>query len=1136
MTIPELNKLLDNLTQTHSREDVLEFSFALVEFMGLTPNGEKKPQLLSPQTQKLREYLSPAPLTAQPQLYRLNIDSENIRVRFAVLKKLDKRQIGQLVDNDPGSGSFQAASKGIINIPGRPVFIPSEPYFLHFVTTPAYDRLVLVFNQGEQKRILNFRNKLTHTQYNKIIQQWQGIAPKPKPEIAEQFWKSIDIKEVNKEFYKQIKERFDALLGIVKAYAPAHSEAATENQVKQFTVRLIGRYIFCWFLKEKGIIAHELIGKNTIAATENYYQNVLLKLFFETLNTKVQDRNPLTHEKVFEKIPYLNGGLFDESDEDKLFRDLDLDAWLLPFVEILESYDFTVDESSSQYQQVAVDPEMLGRIFENLLASQNEETEKLANQRKAFGAFYTPREIVDYMVIESIKAYLQTNWEQNIVSEKSKGLNNPEQVGDIFGNKKPQQLAIETRRYSLKEEDKAKIEKVLDPLFTTNPDGGHLKKEDKALLLSFLERVKILDPACGSGAFPMGILHKLVELHEVLGTVKSRYELKKDIMSHNIYGVDIMPMAIEIARLRAWLSLVLEEDYKPADTKHNFNIKPLPNLDFKFVCANSLIDSGYDNFVNEHVNKSGALTLQRLDGEIQKMQTLRDRFFNIYDPQEKETAQDEFLDTRQRVTTEFESLRKNYKLGNFLDNVNKWNPFDDSYASPFFSPTWMFGIQDGFDMVIGNPPYVQIQKLNEEVKQELETQKYNVYSRTGDLYQLFYEQGINFLRQNAILCLITSNTWLRTGYGEKQKAYLFKSCNPLFLIDFADYQVFEATVNTNILIIKKENDNNSLQICNIKKDFNSSNNLSDYFRQNAAKAGIKSWVASSGIEAQIKAKIEANGIPLKEWNVKIFRGVLTGFNEAFIINSKTKDELIAKSPKSAEIIRPILRGRDIQKYKPNWAELYLIHVPWHFPLHKDASIAGASTKAEEEFKKRYPAIYNHLLKYKSELSKRNKTETGIRYEWYALQRWGANYMEDFFRPKIIWKRIGSVLRFSYDESAVFCLDSTCFAVGEDIKFLVGYLNSIVSKRELLNNAPKTGTGDVITSVQNLEPLKVPNANDMQKREVSNLVEKCISILSNNLESDISDIERKIDDIIYKLFDFTKEEVEFIKLKATKLSE
>ena len=228
MILTDINKVLFKLADQPTRENVLKFSFELLQWMKITPNAENKPQLISPQTQKLKEYLANAPQTVQPQLYRLSADNQQIRVRFAVLKKLKKEYISQLVDNDPGLSSYQAMAKGLTTPNTSSAFIPSQPYFIHFVTTPDYDKLVLIFNQGEQKRIVSFRNRLTNTQYNRIIQAWQGIGIKSKPEIADILWKSLDIKEVNKEFYKQIKERFDALVGIAKST----NFNATENQVK----------------------------------------------------------------------------------------------------------------------------------------------------------------------------------------------------------------------------------------------------------------------------------------------------------------------------------------------------------------------------------------------------------------------------------------------------------------------------------------------------------------------------------------------------------------------------------------------------------------------------------------------------------------------------------------------------------------------------------------------------------------------------------------------------------------------------------------------------------------------------------------------------------------------------------------
>jgi hypothetical protein len=193
MNVTDINKSLTQLAENKTRENVLDLSFALLQWMNIEPNAGNKPQLLSPQTQKLKDYLATAPQTVQPQLYRLSADNQNIRVRFAVLKKLKKDYISQLVDNDPGLSSYQSFSKGLTSQNGTG-FIPAQPYFVHFITTPDYDKLVMVFNQGEQKRIVTFRNRLTNTQYNKIILQWQGIGVKSKPEIADLLWKSIDIK------------------------------------------------------------------------------------------------------------------------------------------------------------------------------------------------------------------------------------------------------------------------------------------------------------------------------------------------------------------------------------------------------------------------------------------------------------------------------------------------------------------------------------------------------------------------------------------------------------------------------------------------------------------------------------------------------------------------------------------------------------------------------------------------------------------------------------------------------------------------------------------------------------------------------------------------------------------------------
>lgn len=1101
MNLHEINQRLEQLTANPSREAVFDLSFALLNWMNIEPVTDSKPQLLAPQTQKLKDYLFPAPKTVQAQLYRLSAEKENIRVRFAVLKKIKKEYISQLVDNDPGLGSYQAFMKNL-DPSVTTHFIPSQPYFIHFITTPDYNQLMLVFNLGDQKRIVSFRKRFTQTQYNKIIHKWEGIGKKPKPEISEILWKSLDIKEVNKEFYKLIKERFDALLGILSASnTPILKQERGEIITKQFAVRLIGRYIYCWFLKEKGIIPESLLSSEKIRQTEKFYQTTLLPLFFKTLNTKVQDRT-LSADAIhapFRNIPYLNGGLFDESEEDKLFATLEPEDWLLPFVEILESFDFTVDESNSQYQQVAVDPEMLGRIFENLLASQNEETEKLANQRKAFGAFYTPREIVDYMVNESLKAYLLTQWKQTLFPETAKPI--------INKDKKKQAIVAEPQAPYIA------LEKKLEPLFAANPESSQLKKEEKIQLQSFLEQIKILDPACGSGAFPMGILHKLVELHETLGTVKSGYELKKEILSQNIFGVDIMPMAIEIARIRAWLSLVLEENYNPKDAVHNFGVKPLPNLDFKFVCANSLIDLGLDEIIKN--DPLGLLT--EIYAQLNELAKLRTAFFSpTLASHEKDKLKDDFINKR-KILIEKLSNESDNRLKVVSQKLEHWNPFDDSQPSPFFSPLWMFGIEEGFDVVIGNPPYVQMQKNKGQLSEQLKNAGYATFERTGDIYALFYELGFKILRTRGIHAFITSSQWLKAAYGKSLRK-LFLSKNPLRLIALGPGVFESAVVDTNILLAQNQENQQLLSVSTIDQpeQLESLNTLKYHPLPNLT---TDRWAIGNEGKQSLNQKIKTKGKPLKEWDIKINFGIKTGYNEAFIIDEEKRKEIIKSDPKSAEIIKPLLRGREVEKYLTEWDGGYLIAT---FPaLNININKYKGVKKYLETF---LPKINQTGETFINNLGEQEKTRKKTGNQWFETQD-QIGYYEEFSKEKIIWKRIGSQLRFSYSSSEIHCLDSTCILTGEKNKYLTGILNSNLSKYQLFDSAPKTGMGDLIISVQALEPLLVYYPTNKEQKQIEKLVDTIIK--KKQSAQDTLEQERQIDLLVYQFYELTYEEVKII---------
>ncbi|MFH1298114.1 MAG: TaqI-like C-terminal specificity domain-containing protein [Bacteroidota bacterium] len=1080
MNIGELNTFIEKLSSIRSRDAVFEFAFALIEWMGLQQVEDKKPRLLSPQTQKLKEYLVPVPLTVQPQLYRLTADGQNIRIRFATLKKPKKEYISQLVDNDPGLTSYQASIKGIVNLPGRPAYIPSEPYFIHFITTQDYDKLILVFNQGDQKRIITFRNKLTQTQYYRIVQQWKDIALRSKPELADLLWKSLDVKEVNKEFYRKIKERFDDLVGLLK-YSDNQSE---ENHIGQFAIRLIGRYVFCWFLKEKGIIPAELISSFTIEQNRpDYYQNFLLRLFFQTLNTEVQQRNFLVPnhplDALFLNIPYLDGGLFEDFAEDKPFHKFVEDDWLIAFVKILESYDFTVDESSMQYQQVAIDPEMLGRIFENLLASQNPETEKLANQRKAFGAFYTPREIVEYMVDASLKAHL----EQALMPEdkpSSSQVNEPviTYSGTLFQALEPQQTEILLEpegKYSESQTRKKIVEKI-DKLFLPGCDTNPFDKRETSIVQNALRDIKVLDPACGSGAFPINMLLRLMNLREIIGSsLNSPYELKSEILSRNIYGVDIMPMAVEIARLRAWLSLVLEADYKPSDRKNNFGIAALPNLDFKFVCANSLIDVPEDSYVERmaanHISIFENLTMlyfNSSDNEKKELKTKINDCINVITEIHQNAIKSLELEIKKERKKNTEG-----KLKGMLENQNRyeqqhklWQSYKNIFTNKtvgFFNTKYFFpSVKDGFDVVIGNPPYVNVSNLKpDDYRENLKSIFYSAKNKT-DLYAFFIEAFTNRLKEYGGLVFIIPHTWKATDSFSKFREIIFKKNKVRSLVNL-EMGVFEAIVKPLIIhLIRCVENDYTINILNENFQRVSSIDINEILKERS----LSIDTTSNDFQKKLFQKIEKNSYSLEN-AIQFSRGIKTSDDKRFVGFEKLNDDY-----------KPVFRGKNIKAYKLNWN--------------------------------------NEFIWYRPDLM---KEKVG-----------SVSYSKEFFevKEKIVTQRVNSSsqLLVAYDDKQNYFLDTVNVSRNDSwdkktsLKYLLGLLNSRLINFWYCNKYKMPTIG-----LYELHTIPLESITIEQQKPFIDQVEKILSAKAQN--QDTTALEKEIDVLVYKLYNLTYEEVKVI---------
>ena len=434
------------------------------------------------------------------------------------------------------------------------------------------------------------------------------------------------------------------------------------------------------------------------------------------------------------------------------------------------------------------------------------------------------------------------------------------------------------------------------------------------------------------------------------------------------------------------------------------------------------------------------------------------------------------------------SLNQNIKCGNSLisdpaiagDKAFNWQ---EQFPKVFE--------KGGFDVVIGNPPYVQLQTMG-ETSDAYEKCGYEVYNKTADLYCLFYERSCQLLKKKGLLGFIASNKWLKVNYGIQLRKYLTTKTNPYILIDFPGVPVFEdATVDPQILLLSKEPYSGKTFACSCKQ----TSDINLYIEENKKETtfGEDAWTIPDESSA-IFEKMNV-GIPLKDLPITINYGIKTGFNDAFFIDGATRSQLIAEDPKSAELIKPLLRGRDIQAWVPDLVDQYLIFVPWHFPNHLDLSIQGVSEQSESDFANNYPAIYHHLLTYKEKLSARNKAETGIRYEWYALQRWAADYYKEFSKPKIMYPNMTKYLPFIYDETGYFGNDKTFIITSQDdsfsLKYLVAILNSKLAKLWIRRYCPELGEDRREIRKVYFENFPIPTVFDQQPFVV--LAEKMLSL-------------------------------------------
>ena len=888
---------------------------------------------------------------------------------------------------------------------------------------------------------------------------------------------AFSVEGVNKEFYKGVKEYFEKIHNDIIKYFDND-----ENKAKEFALRFLGRVLFCWFLREKELIPNEILNSGVfenLKYKKNYYSDVLEDLFFNVLNMDMEKRK-FSKERViynYEKaIPFLNGGLFSKKEDDEAVESID-DEIIKGLFEFFEMYNFTVDESAPFDVEISIDPEMLGRIFENLLAEINPETKESA--RKETGSFYTPREIVDYMVMEAIKLYLY------------------KKMPDMVKNK-------------------------IDRIFDVDESVKYTDEERKGILKNIHDMI-ILDPACGSGAFPLGILQRVfnvidkldpkheyyknyvidklpsgakAEFKKLYDAKKFSYAYKLDILQSMIHGVDIQPIAIEVSKLRAFLSLVVDE--KKEKKEHNLGIRTLPNLEFQFLCTNALI--GVDFNI-----KKGTFEYSVLEGIKTMMKNISEMFYVASSLEEKE-----------RVKIKFEEFREFVKNSAFIDESIKakilsWCPFDNKSAE-FFSPLVQFGIDRDFDIVIGNPPYIQLQGMAKGLKEMYQNAGYESFKSTGDIYQLFYEKCLGLLSDDGAASLITSNKWMRAGYGASTREYFYKNADVFRIIDLGAGRFESATVDVNIIFYSKTKEKHTRG----ERSFEGvtySGSLKEIasaeFDAVVSEAG-REWVIMSGLERSIFNKIK-NNKTLKDYNININRGITTGLNEAFIIDENTKNELIKKDKNSQKLIKKLVRGRDINRYFCNFSNLYFINT--HNGI-KEKNIPAINIKD-------YPAIKKHLDKYYKELEiRQDKGATP-----YNLRN--CTYIEDFEKPKIIYQEICKEASYTFDEEGCFLSNNAYMMTSDNynLKLLLGLLNSKLYWWFFTKNNIALGSSAIRMLAMYIEILPIPEVNSKTTNKIARLVDDIIILKKQ--DKDTTALEKNIDEIVYSLYGLNDEEIKII---------
>ena len=882
----------------------------------------------------------------------------------------------------------------------------------------------------------------------------------------------------------------------------------------------------------------------------------LNSLFFQVLARKYDERNQDV-KKAFEKIPYLNSSLFEPTDIEQvtLFISNLKDDKTIPVIsstvlkdkqgkkrtgnlttleylfEFLDAYDFT-SEGSEEIQEdnkSLINASVLGLIFEKINGYKD-------------GSFFTPGFITMYMCRETIR--------KSVVQK--------------FNEAKKWNCSTIVELYD-KIEDRKEANEIVNSIKICDPavGSGHFLVSALNEMIAVKNDLKILQDRSGKRLkeYQVEVVNDELILTDEEGELfdynpnnkesqriqETLFHEKQTIIENCLFGVDINPNSVKICRLRLWIELLKNAYYKNAT-----ELETLPNIDINIKCGNSLVSRfAIDADLSQALKKSkwsidsyriAVDTYRNADSKEQKREMekliadIKSDFrseISLSDPKVKKLRKlsgDLFQLTQQTQLFEMSKKEKadwNKKVSQLTEEIKILeSEIEEIKANKIYENAfeWRFEFPEvlndegdfvGFDVVIGNPPYFSLSKVKEQ-SEYFSKAGFQTYSKGADIYCLFYELGGNILKPFGFLTYITSNSWLRAIYGELLKKYFINNLQPIALLNIEDVQIFEeATVESNIVTLQKAIQQSSFPVVNLSKEYSFGNSLSEYFESNKFQftpPQTSEWFIGNQSVGLLKGKIESGTKLLKDFNIRINFGIKTGYNEAFIIDEEKRSQLIKDDTRNSEIIKPIIRGRDLKKYSYEFSNLYVIK-----SLYKE----------NEFLMKEYPKMYGYLQEHFDRLSKRGQVTNG-QHHWLELDNNPTQaYFDLFEKQKIVWGEISDKPKFAFDDKNYFAEATTFFMTGEKLKFLLAILNSKVSEWYFNLIGTTTGMGTNRWKKYKIELLPIKQPSEDQEKEIENLVNEILKNKKSNPQSTTTELEYKIDQLVYLLYNLTEEEIAII---------